>query len=116
TMRDVRQVGVKNTFRLLFGQLLERANVVWLRHQNFLNLVVAASPEHAAIQITAWNDVTVAFGGSQAFGNQELSIGGSIDRVTGDVEATDLSMDTKTHSTVSSLQYALKCRPTQRMF
>ena len=68
------------------------------------------------VQITAWNDVTVAFGGSQAFGNQKLSISGSIDRVTGDVEATDLSTDTKTHNTVSSLHYALKCRPAQRMF
>jgi hypothetical protein len=68
------------------------------------------------VQITAWNDVTVAFRGSHAFANQQLSITGSIDRVTGDVEATDLSTDTKTHKTVSSLQYTLKCRPTQRMF
>jgi hypothetical protein len=68
------------------------------------------------VQITAWNDVTVAFGGFQAFGNQQLSISGSIDRVTGDVEASDLSTDTKTHKTLSSLHYALKCRPTQRMF
>jgi hypothetical protein len=68
------------------------------------------------VQITAWNDVTVAFRGSYVFTDQQLSITGSIDRVTGDVEATDLSTDTKTHNTVSSLQYTLKCRPTQRMF
>ena len=68
------------------------------------------------VQITAWNDVTVAFGGSHVFANQQLSIMGSIDRVTGDVEATDLSTDTKTHNTVHSLQYSLKCRSTQRMF
>jgi hypothetical protein len=68
------------------------------------------------VQITAWNDVTVAFSGSQAIGNQEMSISGSIDRVTGEVEASDLSTDTKTHETVASLHYALKCRPTQRMF
>ena len=68
------------------------------------------------VQITAWNEVTVAFGGSQVFGNQKLSITGTIDRVTGDVEATELSTDTETKKTVSSLQYTLKCRPTQRMF
>ena len=68
------------------------------------------------VKITAWNDVTVAFSGSHVFANQQLSIMGSIDRVTGDVEATDLSTDTKTHQTVFSLQYTLKCRPTQRMF
>ena len=68
------------------------------------------------VKITAWNDVTVAFGGSHVFANQQLSIMGSIDRVTGDVEATNLSTDTKTHQTVYSLQYTLKCRPTQRMF
>jgi hypothetical protein len=68
------------------------------------------------VQITAWNDVTVAFRGTHPFGNQQLSISGSIDRVTGDVEATDMSMDTTTHKTVSSLVYTLKCRPTQRMF
>ena len=68
------------------------------------------------VQITAWNDVTVALGGSHLFANQQLSIMGSIDRVTGDVEATDLSTDTKTRQTVSSLQYTLKCRPAQRMF
>ena len=41
---------------------------------------------------------------------------GTIDRVTGDVEATELSMDTKTNKTISSSQYTLKCKPTQRMF
>jgi hypothetical protein len=68
------------------------------------------------VQITAWNGVIVAFGGSQAFGNQELSIRGSMDRVTGDVEATDVSTDTKTRKTAPSLQYTLQCRPAQRMF
>jgi len=68
------------------------------------------------VQITAWNDVTVAFSGSHVFANQNLSIRGTIDRVTGDVEATDLSTDTTTHKIVSSLTYTLKCRPAQRMF
>jgi hypothetical protein len=68
------------------------------------------------VKITAWNDVTVSFGGSYVSANQQLSIIGSIDRVTGDVEATNMSTNTKTNQTVYSLQYTLKCRPTQRMF
>jgi hypothetical protein len=70
------------------------------------------------VKITGWNDVTVAFGGSE----EELakssrdSIFGSIDRVTGDVEATQLATDIKTGKTIASTNYALKCRPAQRMF
>jgi hypothetical protein len=51
--------------------------------------------------------VTIAFHGPNQTGG---SITGSIDRVTGDVEAR-----TQT-SPVIILRYALKCRPTQRMF
>jgi hypothetical protein len=69
-------------------------------------------------KITAWNEVTVVFGGSEYFfnGTQRASIKGSIDRVTGDVEATSLATDTKTGKTIVSTNYALKCRPAQRMF
>jgi hypothetical protein len=66
------------------------------------------------IKITAWNDVTVAFLGS------EERIGsttrGSIDRVTGDLWATLTATDAKTGNPLMSVRYALKCRPTQRMF
>ncbi len=66
------------------------------------------------VKITAWNEVTVAFEGK----NQviEKSINGSIDRVTGDMEATSTSFNLKTNKTLSSTSYALKCRPAQRMF
>jgi hypothetical protein len=58
------------------------------------------------VKITGMNEVTIAFHGS----NQTESVTGSIDRVTGDVEArTQTSPD-------MILLYALKCRPTQRMF
>jgi hypothetical protein len=53
------------------------------------------------------NEVTVAFHGSNQTGE---SITGSIDRVTGDVEAR-----TQTTPDVI-LRYMLKCRPAQRMF
>jgi hypothetical protein len=46
----------------------------------------------------------------------EWSINGTIDRVTGDVEATSTQTAAKTLQNVSSLAYTLKCRPTQRLF
>lgn len=55
------------------------------------------------VKITSMNEATVVFHGSN-----QSSITGSIDRVTGDVEA-----DTEGPT---SIHYALKCRPTQRMF
>lgn len=69
------------------------------------------------VKITGINDVTVAFGGSgRVFGSGDWSIIGSIDRVTGDVEATQTSTDAKTGKMISSTGYSLKCRPTQRLF
>ena len=44
------------------------------------------------------------------------SIDGTIDRVTGDAEATFIMNNTKTHDILSMTIYALKCRPAQRMF
>jgi hypothetical protein len=63
------------------------------------------------------NEVTVAFDGSESR-NQviEESIRGTIDRVTGDMDAISTSFNLKTNKTLSSTSYALKCRPTQRMF
>jgi hypothetical protein len=64
------------------------------------------------VKITGMNEVTVAFHGS----NQTEDITGSIDRVTGDVEARIQMSDSKTGDLLSILRYALKCRPSQRMF
>jgi hypothetical protein len=66
------------------------------------------------VNITAWNDVTVAFAGSDKFSRS--SIMGSIDRVTGDVEAAYSSTAAKTGEIVMSTSYSPKCRPAQRMF
>ena len=66
------------------------------------------------VKITAWNDVTVAFYGRHE--QMGSSIRGSIDRVTGDVEATSMVYDTKTSKIIAQDTYTLKCRPTQRMF
>jgi hypothetical protein len=67
------------------------------------------------VKITGMNEVTVAFHGSESRNQVEESITGSIDRVTGDVEARTQVSDSKT-GILSILRYALKCRPTQRMF
>lgn len=68
------------------------------------------------VKITGINDVTVAFGGSDRVVGSDWNILGSIDRVTGDVDANQIVTDTKTGKMISSTGYSLKCRPTQRMF
>ena len=68
------------------------------------------------IKITGADDVTVAFGGSGQILHAEASTSGTIDRITGDLEFTEMSVDPKTSRVISQTNYALKCRPTQRMF
>jgi hypothetical protein len=69
------------------------------------------------VKITAANDVTIEFSGSQQLGSISLhSIFGSIDRVTGEVEATSSLTDPKTNKSISQTDCQLQCRPTQRMF
>jgi hypothetical protein len=73
------------------------------------------------VRITGINDVIVAFGGSapasaSMLGLSNWSLNGTIDRVTGEVEASEMTTDAKTGNTVYSTGYSLKCRPTQRMF
>jgi hypothetical protein len=69
------------------------------------------------VKITGINDVTVAFGGSARIGgSSDWSLSGSVDRVTGEVEANNLLTDTNTGKSFGSTAYSLKCRPTQRMF
>jgi len=67
------------------------------------------------VKITAANDVTIEFSGSQQPPSSVHRIFGSIDRVTGDVEATSSITDPKTNNFVSQTAYTLHCRPTQRM-
>jgi len=66
--------------------------------------------EKFPLTIESFNDVTVHFRGSDPIGS--LTVYGSIDRVTGDVEATSV---TKTMVELVR-RYSLKCRPAQRMF
>src|SRR6266498_2042430 len=69
------------------------------------------------VKITGVNEVTVAFDGSESRNQvNEEGIRGTIDRVTGDMDAISTSFSLKTKKTLSSTSYALKCRPAQRMF
>jgi hypothetical protein len=69
------------------------------------------------ITITGITETAVYFGASdKLFQTTSRSVMGAIDRVTGDVWVDDTSRDTKTGKTITSTSYALKCRPTQRMF
>jgi hypothetical protein len=67
------------------------------------------------VKITA-NEVTITFAGSDADEIAKASTMGSIDRVTGDVEASSRLTDPKTGKTLTWTSYSLKCRPAQRMF
>ena len=66
------------------------------------------------VKIMAANKV-VAFGGQRKSPSTLTSIHGSLDRTTGDLEATLTVSEPKTSKIYSSTIYALKCRPTQRM-
>jgi len=69
------------------------------------------------LKITAADELTVEFGDQQEIGPSVMqSMHGSIDRVTGDVEATHAFFDSKTRKPISITAFALQCRPTQRMF
>jgi hypothetical protein len=63
--------------------------------------------------------VTISFQGKRPDSPNAVTnrrIDGSIDRVTGAVDAYDTSMNLKTSKIVYSTRYALKCRPAQRMW
>ena len=59
------------------------------------------------LQITEWNEVTVIFRGFSQFLGKNIS--GSMDRMTGDVGMLATSK-------TETIDYSLKCTPTQRMF
>jgi hypothetical protein len=75
--------------------------------------------EDFPVKITGANEVTISFQGVKPDGPTAVinkRIDGSIDRVTGAVDAYSTSTNLKTSKIVYSTRYALKCRPAQRMF
>ena len=76
-----------------------------------LNPVLGGAP----VKIIVVDKTTIGFSGVSAAGGTAF---GTIDRVTGDVEAaTEIwSHKTQPHKLVWAKGYTLKCKPTQRMF
>jgi hypothetical protein len=71
------------------------------------------------VNVTGVTEVNVVFFGAKPTAPNSATdwhIRGTLDRVTGDVEATSIVFDVKTGSIKIQTSYSLKCRPTQRMF
>jgi hypothetical protein len=67
------------------------------------------------LKIIDVSDTEVRFGGKQET-LVRSDIIGSINRVTGDVDATWSFIDRKTHKVEPHIRYTLQCRPAQPMF
>ena len=67
------------------------------------------------VDIMFMDDVTVNFVGSYSDRYRRWQLVGTIDRVTGDLEATNTNTYVETKKT-SSESWMLKCKPAQRMF
>jgi hypothetical protein len=67
------------------------------------------------VSIMFMDDVTVNFVGSYSDRYRRWQLMGTIDRVTGDLEATNTNTYVATEKT-SSESWTLKCKPAQRMF
>jgi hypothetical protein len=71
-------------------------------------------PEYLAdlpVAITAVNTMALTFAGSKKEdGNKDTSLTGTVDRITGDLQA-----DYYLHASLTRT-YSLKCKPTQQMF
>jgi len=78
-----------------------------------------ASPKGSdfPLRIAGMNEATISFSGANPnYYGVYWSIRGTIDRVTGDVEATSQQTQLQTTKIISLLVYSLKCRPMQRQF
>jgi hypothetical protein len=67
------------------------------------------------LKITSSDETTIFFEGSHDTELTARKISGSIDRVTGDMKAVSIKIKKNTFISLD-VAYALKCRPTQRMF
>ena len=79
---------------------------------NFAKRTVHGFGGSVSVNIIDVNEATLSFGGSSPSG----SVNGSLDRVTGEAEATSVLRDAKTGDILLMNNLALKCRPAQRMF
>src|SRR5260370_41900288 len=80
---------------------------------NFTTRTVKGFPHIGEAEITRVDEVTIVFVASH-HGHAEWGFDGTIDPVTGDLEAHSILMVETGNSRIVS--YSLKCKPTQRMF
>jgi hypothetical protein len=70
-------------------------------------------PGGGAAKIIVVDKTTIGFSGVNAFGG---TVFGTIDRITGDVEAATEFWSHEPKKLLWARGYSLKCKPTQRMF
>src|SRR5262245_5487641 len=68
------------------------------------------------VSTTYVDEVLINFHGSKSSEGMNTSIGGTIDRVTGDVQALQVRTNEENGEDLYRRKYSLKCRPAQRMF
>jgi hypothetical protein len=67
----------------------------------------------AQVKITGVDDTSIGFSGTDGSGG---AVFGTVDRITGDVEAAMEHWNHETNKLKWATGYSLKCKPTQRMF
>jgi hypothetical protein len=67
------------------------------------------------VKIRAADEAKIKFFGYTEFSTSSASFHGTINRVTGEVEAMADTHDLKTGNSLTATVYRLQCRPTQRM-
>jgi hypothetical protein len=68
------------------------------------------------VMIEHADDAKIRFSGHAEFRTASSHISGTIDRVTGEVEAWAEGHILKTGTVLTATTYALQCKPTQRVF
>jgi len=66
-----------------------------------------------AVKITIVDDLTIGFSGTDGGGG---AVFGTVDRITGDVEAATEYWNHGTNKLQWATVYSMQCKPTQRMF
>jgi hypothetical protein len=74
---------------------------------------VFASFSAARVKIIVFDSTSIGFSGTDPVG---ATIFGTVDRITGDVEAATEHWNHETNILQWATSYSLKCKPTQRMF
>jgi hypothetical protein len=72
-------------------------------------------PGAELVTVYAWDDLHILFAGSSENGSRR-TVNGSINRMTGDTTVISAWQNPTTGEVSFSAEYALKCRPAQRMF